>query len=270
MSHDTLAPPPYEIAADTWVIPELFPAGPDAFVPINSMVIAGAEPVIVDTGTKLNEQRWLEAVGSIVDFADVRWIFISHDDHDHTGNLERVLELAPKATLVSTWFQLERLAGDIRPDLSRVRWIRDGESFDAGDRVLHAVRPPIFDSPTTRGLFDPTTGVYWASDAFANLVPGHIVDNDDVPEPMWEETFLHINRLVSPWHTMLDPQKYNALIDRFTALGATVVAAAHTTANRGERLARGVELLRTLPSMDEAVEPGQLDLEAMLTELQAA
>ena len=112
MSHETLAPPPYEIAADTWVVPELFPAGPDAFVPINSMVIAGAEPVIVDTGTKLNEQRWLDAVGSIVDFDDVRWIFVSHDDHDHTGNLERVLELAPEATLVSTWFQLERLAGD--------------------------------------------------------------------------------------------------------------------------------------------------------------
>ena len=56
MSHETLAPPPYEIATDTWVVPELFPAGPDAFVPINSMVIAGAEPVIVDTGTPVNEQ----------------------------------------------------------------------------------------------------------------------------------------------------------------------------------------------------------------------
>src|SRR6476659_1937940 len=234
------------------------------------MVIAGAEPVIVDTGTKLNEQRWLDAVGSIVDFDDVRWIFVSHDDHDHTGNLERVLELAPKATLVSTWFRLERLAGDIRPDLNRVRWVRDGETFDAGDRVLVAQRPPIFDSPTTRGLFDPTTGVYWGSDSFASMVPSHVVDVHDVPEPMWEETFLQLNRLISPWHTMLDPAKYGALIDRFTALGAKVVAAAHTSPTYGERLGAAVELLRSLPAMDEAVEFGQDDLDLIVAGLQPA
>ena len=50
---------------------------------------------------------------------------------------------------------------------TRQRWVDDGESFDVGDRMLQAVRPPVFDSPTTRGLFDPTTGVYWASDGFA-------------------------------------------------------------------------------------------------------
>ena len=30
----------------------------------------------------------------IVDFADVRWIYLSHDDHDHVGNLAKVLELS--------------------------------------------------------------------------------------------------------------------------------------------------------------------------------
>ena len=142
MTTDTLAPPPYRVAPDTWVVPELFPAGPDAFVPINSAVIAGAEPVIVDTGTALNRDRWLDAVGSIVDFADVRWVFLSHDDHDHTGNLAEVMELAPQATLVTTWFSLERLAGDMRFPLDRVRWVKDGETFDAGDRTFVAARPP--------------------------------------------------------------------------------------------------------------------------------
>ena len=55
MDTTTLAPPPYQVGPDTFVIPELFPAGPDAYVPVNSMVIAGPEPVIVDTGTALNE-----------------------------------------------------------------------------------------------------------------------------------------------------------------------------------------------------------------------
>ena len=55
--------------------------------------------------------------------------------------------------------------------LDRCRWVMDGESLDVGDRTLHALRPPVFDSPTTRGLYDPTTGVYWAVDTFATPLP---------------------------------------------------------------------------------------------------
>ena len=51
--------------------------------------------------------------------------------------------------------------------LDRCRFLRDRESIDAGDRTLLAVRPPLFDNPTTRGLFDSTTGVYWSVDTFA-------------------------------------------------------------------------------------------------------
>ena len=62
------------------------------------MVILGAEPVIVDTGTIANRQQWLEDVFSLVEPEDVRWIFLSHDDVDHTGNLEEAMAACPNAT----------------------------------------------------------------------------------------------------------------------------------------------------------------------------
>jgi hypothetical protein len=69
---------PYRIAADTWIVPQLEQIGPDTLASINSMVIAGAEPVIVDTGCAINRDRWLNQVFSIVDPADVRWVYLSH------------------------------------------------------------------------------------------------------------------------------------------------------------------------------------------------
>jgi hypothetical protein len=48
----------------------------------------------------------------------------------------------------------------------------DGVTFDAGDRQMTVVRPPLCDSATTRGLLDTKTGVYWAVDSFATPVPG--------------------------------------------------------------------------------------------------
>ena len=163
---------PTEIAPDTFMIHDHQGEGEaPAIVTLNSMVIRAAEPVVVDTGMAENRDQYLADVFSLVDPDDIRWVFISHDDVDHTGNLNALMAAAPNATLVINWFITERMGRSLDVAPTRWRWVADGESFDVGDRTLYAVRPPIFDSPTTRGLYDPTTGVYWSSDAFATPIP---------------------------------------------------------------------------------------------------
>ena len=83
-------------------------AGQPLDVYINSMVILGSEPVIVDTGTPANRKQWLEDVFSLVEPEDVRWIFLSHDDVDHTGNLDEAMAVCPNANVVCNWAMVER------------------------------------------------------------------------------------------------------------------------------------------------------------------
>jgi flavorubredoxin len=95
---------PQIIGPDTYLIRQVQPAlGAPLSVYINSTVIAGAQPIIVDTGSSANREQWLEDVFAIVEPSDVRWIFLSHDDVDHAGNLAEVLERCSKATLVCSW-----------------------------------------------------------------------------------------------------------------------------------------------------------------------
>src|SRR5437868_12754345 len=90
--------PPAQVAPDTWVIHSVQPAlGQPLFVYLNSMVLLGKEPMIVDTGTIANREQWLNDVFSLVDPKDVQWIYLSHDDVDHTGNLEQTIEACPNA-----------------------------------------------------------------------------------------------------------------------------------------------------------------------------
>src|SRR4029079_14727181 len=124
--------------------------GPVA-APINSLVIRGAEPVIVDTAMRINAPDWQEKVSERFAPADVRWVFLSHDDNDHVGSLFDVLERCPQATLVTNWFTVERMAADRLLPLDRLRLVNGGETFDAVDRTFQVVVPPNFDSPTTRG-----------------------------------------------------------------------------------------------------------------------
>ena len=118
------------------------------------MVILGSEPVVVDTGTPANRDPWLNDLFSLVEPEDVRWVFLSHEDVDHTGNLDQVMTACPNA-LVCNWAMLERFTNCFDFPLDRCRWVMHDESFNVGDRTLQAVRPPFYDSPTTRGLFDP-------------------------------------------------------------------------------------------------------------------
>src|SRR5687768_9199974 len=102
---------PVEVAEGTYLIRTTYGEGQaPVFVYVNSLVVLGQEPTIIDTGTVGNRKQWLEDVFSLVDPKDVRWILISHDDHDHVGNLAETMALCPNATLVSSWFQVERLA----------------------------------------------------------------------------------------------------------------------------------------------------------------
>lgn len=269
LDHDAATPvtgvhAPYRVAPDTYVIPELVPGPPGAFVPLNSMIITGAEPVIVDTGNELSRSEWMEAAFSVVDPADVRWIFLSHDDHDHIGNLTAVLDACPDATLITNWFTVERTHRAMELPLHRMRWVNPGESFDAGDRTLVAVRPPIFDSPTTRGLYDSKTGVYWGVDSFASLLPGHVTDSDDVPYEMWRESFTFFAQMVSPWVELTDPAKFRATVEEIARLDITTIAGGHMSPLHGPRLAEAFALLRELPAAPMAPLPGQADLDSML------
>ena len=255
---------PYRVAPDTYVIPELVAGPPGTYVAMNSMVITGDEPVIVDTGNELSRTEWMDAAFSLVDPADVRWVFLSHDDHDHIGNLSAVLDACPLATLVTNWFTVERTHRAMELPLHRMRWVNPGDSFDVGDRTLVAVRPPIFDSPTTRGLYDSRTGVYWAADCFASLLPGAVTETDDVPEELWRESFTFFSQMVSPWVHLTDPARFTPTVDAIARLPISTVVGGHMAQLRGERFRVALDLLRDLPTSPVAPVPGQADLDSLL------
>ena len=258
------------IARDTHVIRQLWGEGVAPFgVYMNSMVITGAEPVVVDCGPKISGKDWMDAVFSVVEPEDVRWIYLSHEDHDHTGNLLEMLDKCANATLVTTGFMAERFTDALLP-IDRMRWVNNGERFSVGDRELVAVTPPIFDSPTTRGLFDASTGVYWAVDSFGCPVSHEVRNINELDTDYWREGFLVFQRMVSPWHQWLDQTKFATHVGAVRRLGALKVANAHGPTLVGSQIQEACDLMVQIPNMDAAPLPTQADLEAMLAAMGAA
>ena len=262
----TLRVAPTKIARDTYLIHQVQEAlGQPLFVYINSMVILGAEPVIVDTGSPANRGQWLEDVFSLVAPDDVRWIFISHDDVDHTGNLDEVLSACPHAQLVCNWALVERYSNCFDFPLRRCRWVMDGESFDVGDRTLLAIRPPAYDSPTTRGLYDPTTKVYWAVDSFATPLPDAHAAVADLDPQFWREALaMFALGAVSPWISLVDHDKYGAYVSRTQDLDITTIASCHSPVIEGPFIEQAFSRFRELPSLGPLALPDQSVLDQII------
>ncbi len=265
--------PPTRLDADTWVVHQVQHAlGAPLSVYLNSMVIVGSEPMIIDTGSPNNQTRWLQDVFGVVDPADVRWVFLSHDDSDHTGNLASVMEACPHATLVCSWALVERFSNAFGFPLERCRWLNDGESIDVGDRRITAVRPPVYDSPATRGFLDERSGIYWAVDAFASPSPADPVPTvADLDPEFWAYGMtMFINHALSPWIGLVDRARYTAEVDRVQAMGMRTIATAHSPLITSESMSDAFALLRGLPDRPVPPVPGQSALDAVLATVAGA
>jgi flavorubredoxin len=264
MTPEALRMAPYEVADETFVIPWILEAPPVGLIFVNSLVIRGDQPILVDTGAPANRDEWFANVASVVDLDDVRWIFLSHDDRDHAGNLVPLLEACPNATLLTTWFQIGRMAEEWMTPLDRCRFVNEGEQFDLGDRTMTTLRPPVFDNPTTRSVFDTRTGVLWGCDTFATPIQQPIDDAHSMSDAEFADGELLGGCLVSPWHTWLDEGKFLAHVDTVQGLPIEVIASCHAPAIRGDRIGQAFDVIRRLPTADAWVPFTHQDLEQWL------
>jgi hypothetical protein len=277
LSEPTYRQEPSQVAPGTYLVHEVQHAlGQPLSVYINSAVVQAREPVLIDTGSRRNQRGWTEDTFSLVDPADVRWIFVSHEDADHVGNLDGLMDTCPNAILICSWALTERHTNAFDFPLERCRWMDDGDSFDAGDRRMMVVRPPLYDSPTTRGLLDTKTGVYWAVDTFATPVPGGegadrlAGDVAELDDEFWTHgmTMFAINAL-APWLRLVDSDRFGAEVQRLSDLEVSTFISAHSPAITGRKVEEALAKLRDLPSADCPPAPDQAVLDVILAATQA-
>ena len=167
--------PPQRLGAEWSVLPAWIPVAEMGVLPVNAFVRDGAEPLLVDTGLAALGDAFIDALGQVLDPASLRWVWLSHTDPDHTGNLVRVLERAPQAQVLTSFLGMAKL-GLSGFDTSRVHLLEPGVAFQLGDERLHPLRPPYYDAPESMGFYDEHADVLFAVDSFGALLP-ELVDS---------------------------------------------------------------------------------------------
>jgi Metallo-beta-lactamase superfamily len=234
---------------------------------VNAFVLHAAEPVVVDTGLSLPGRGFMDALGSVLDPADVEWIWLTHPDRDHTGSVFDLLDAAPRARLISTFAGVGILSCSRPVPMDRVYLLNPGQRLDVGDRTLTAFRPPLFDNPSTVGFYDERSDTCFSSDCFGAPLPtAELATADDVgyTAPDGVRASQHLWATVdSPWVHVVDEAKYLATLSTLRELDPQRILSTHLPPAAG-RTGDFLDMLATAPQADPFVGPDQAALEAML------
>ena len=188
-------------------------------------MLHGDAPVLVDTGSIAQADEFDAALRSVVDVADLRWIWLTHTDFDHIGLLHRLLAENPELRVITTFFGVG-IMGLFDPlPMDRVNFVNPGETITLADRTLTAVRPPSFDNPITVGFHDDRTNALFSADCFGALLPDGLVDRaDDLSDAALRHGQITWGTIDSSWMHKADPAVIAADLDRTRAVAPVVRA----------------------------------------------
>jgi len=260
---------PYQVAAETFVIPDALPVPGVGQLPVNAMVIRGEQPMLLDTLAVVHRDDFLAKAFALLDPEDVQWLFISHEDRDHSGSFKQVLEMCPNAKVITNFLGLGKLLEEFEIPLERVHFLNDGDSLDIGDRTVTAIRPPLYDSSATRGLWDPKTELYFAADCFGAVQRDPVAFADELHKAEYDDGFFWMNRANHVWFHEIRQEVLDGDAQRIVDLDAKVVVSGHGPTIRVDPNEVCKSITR-IGDMDPIQFPDQEEFEQMLATAPAA
>jgi hypothetical protein len=238
-------------------------------IPLNAFVLHGREPVLIDTGAVVESDEFMGALRTVIDPADLKWIWLTHTDFDHIGSLHRLLDENPRLRVITTFLGVGIMTTSTPLPMDRVHLLNPGQKITVGDRTLTAVKPPVFDNPSTTGFRDDKSGAFFSSDCFGALLQDVPERADDLSDWDLRQGQVFWAAVDSPWLHKVDPSTFAAELNGIRDMGPTMVLSSHLPAASGAMLGRMLDSLAAVPTSPPFVGPDQAALEQMMKEMTA-
>jgi len=254
----------YKASPDIDVITSNFPIPGFGLVPINAFVIKGSEPILVDTGAVVESAAFMPALRSIIDPADLKWLWLTHTDFDHIGSLHQLLDENPRLRVITTFLGVGIMSLFDPLPMDRVHLVNPGQSITLGDRTLTAVKPPAFDNPSTTGFYDDKSGALFSSDCFGALLADPPQNAADLSDKDLREGQIFWATVDSPWLHKANEATLAKELKAIRSMEPRMILSSHLPAAAGNMTDRLLASLADAPSAQPFVGPDHAALEQML------
>ena len=162
--------------------------------------------VLFETAKAKCLDSWLEKVGEIAPLESVDYLVVSHTEPDHSGSVERLLELNPRLKIVATPCAIGFLKEIVNRDFYSIP-VKDGQTLTLDDKTLEFIVVPNLHWPDTMYTYLREDKILVTCDSFGShyacdgILSSAVTDQ----EGYWKATKYYYDCIIGPFKSfMLD------------------------------------------------------------------
>lgn len=193
-------------------------------------------PLIFDAGSHIHRGQIMADLKELLGDGSPGYVFLTHTELPHTGNLSAILEEWPTTKLV--------VSSAILPHVELPWWVKEdqiqygyaGTDETYGDRRISFSDGILKDQPGTHWMFDEKTGALFTADAFGYLFPANadMKFDDELEDGISTQWFRQYHESAFRFLPMVNGKKVNEDITKvFEKREVNVIAPTHGNAIRG-------------------------------------
>ncbi len=192
-------------------------------------------PLLFDAGSHVHRGQIMAELQMLLGDTPVGYVFLTHTELPHTGNLSTILTAWPTAKIV--------VSSAILPYCELPWWVKPEQIMYgyAGTNEVYGGRPISFldgilkDQPGTHWMYDGQTGTLFTADAFGYLFPSSAENqfDDELENGIPVEWLRRYHASAFRFLPMVDGAKVNADIAKvFAKRAINIIAPTHGNAMR--------------------------------------
>lgn len=152
----------------------------------NSYFIDAEKPAIVETCKEKFWDVYLEKINQVTDPSRIEYIILNHTEPDHSGNLKRLLEIAPNAKVVGSRLAISYLQDFMGKSFNHII-AKDGDELSLGNKTLKFISAPNLHWPDSMYTYLVEDKLLFTCDSFGCHYCHHKMYDDQVGD--FDEAF---------------------------------------------------------------------------------
>lgn len=190
----------------------------------NAFLITGEKNVLIDTVHVSFFEEYLQNIRQVVDLSSIDALIVNHTEPDHSGSIEKLLELKPDLKIYCTVPAKKYLSGIVNHDFP-CTVVKDGDGYDLGDgRELKFIIAPLLHWPDTMFTWMPSEKVLFTCDFLGchYCEPTMMDTTIHYPDKYWDEFQYYYGGIFGPFKPYV-----LAGLDKISGLPVEMICTSH-------------------------------------------
>lgn len=160
----------YWVGAIDWAVRDFHGYVTPRGTSYNNYLLLDDEITLVDTVKYDFAEATLRNILQLVDPAKIRHVVVNHIENDHASSLDRIMELAPTATIHLTEKGKRGLDRFFDTSKWNLHIVKTGDSLKTGRFTLQFVETPMLHWPDSMVTYVPEAKLLFSQDAFGQHI----------------------------------------------------------------------------------------------------